>query len=114
MITHIYNPSQEELEFSDRLHAVDTNTVVKEGREFNLKWFMQYHPENGLADYVIIVNDDKGNEVNRFEMTIYFVKFEELKEMLESQGFRNIRAYCGFNYEEYNEFCQEVVVVAEK
>lgn len=114
IILHLYNPSEEELQKTGELHQIDRSTAVKEGKKFFLKWFLQYHPENGNADYVIVVKDKSGAEVNRFEMTISFAALDEVKELLENTGFRNIKTYCGFEYDDFDEFCQEAVVVAEK
>ncbi len=114
VIIHLYNPSREELGYTDEMHPADTDTVVKEGKTLTLRWFMQYHPENGIADYAISVMDEEGREVNRFEMTVSFVTPDEMRGLLEKAGFRNIKAYCGFDYEEYDGMCQEVLVVAEK
>ena len=114
MILHIYQPSQDELDCTGELHKIDENSVVKGGKGYTLQWFFQYKPENGTADYVISVRDENGEEKEKFEMTISFVTLNELKTILEEAGFRNIKAYCGFEYEDYNPICQEVVVVAEK
>jgi len=114
VIIHIYNPSEEELKCTGELHKIDSNTVVKDGEKYHLDWFMQYHTENGTSDYVILVKDKNGNEVNKFEMKISFVSPDELKEILGKTGFRNIKTYCGFEYDELDEYCQEIVVVAEK
>ena len=111
---HIYNPSEDELKRTGGLHQTDTNTVVLKGKKFTLKWFLRYYPENGMADYVIVALDEEGKERNRFEMTIYFVRPVELRELLKKCGFRKIKTYCGFEYEEFDEFCQEIMVVAEK
>ncbi len=114
IVLHIYRPSEEELGCTGRLRKIDKSEVIKDNKRYVLDWSMQYYPENRNADYVITVNDENGNEVNRFEMTISFVTLEELKTLLGKAGFSNIKAYCGFDYEEFNEYCQEVVVVAEK
>jgi len=114
IILHIYHPSQDELDCTGEFHKIDENTVVKEGRTYTLKWFLQYKHENGTADYMISVLDENGEEKEKFEMTIFYVTLNEIKTILEKTGFRNIKAYCGFDYEDYNPMCQEVVVVAEK
>ncbi len=114
VILHIFNPSREELNSTGKLHRIDTNTVKKDGKKFVLDWFMRYYSESRTADYVIEVIDNEGDKVNRFEMRISFVSAEELKNILEECGFSNIKIYGGFDYERFNEFCQEVVVVAEK
>jgi len=111
---HIYNPSAEELKCTGILHEIEKNTVRKGGRKCELVWLMQYHPENGTADYIIDVKDEKGNGINKFEMTISFVEPEKLEKLLREAGFRNIKLYGGFNYEKYDASSQEVVVVAEK
>lgn len=111
---HIYQPSQGELDCTGEFHKIDENTAVKEGKKYTLRWFLRYHPENGTADYIILVLDKDENEREKFEMTISFVTVNELKDILEKTGFKNIKAYCGFDYEDYDTMCQEVMVVAEK
>ncbi len=114
IILHIYNPSEQELDCTDTLHKIDEHTIVKEGKKYTMKWFLRYYPEKGTADYAILVFDETGREVNKFEMTIFFVTPDELKALLEKTGFKNITTYCGFEYEDYDGMCQEIVMVAEK
>ena len=113
VMLHIFQPSENELECTGRSHHIDTTRVKKDGEKFVLEWSMQYYPENKTADYSIEVNKN-GETVNRFDMTISFVSVDELKNILEGSSFRNIKVYGGFDYEDYNENCEEVVVVAEK
>ncbi len=114
IIIHIYSPSENELKCRGKLHEIERNRVWKGGRRYDLIWFMQYHPEDGTADYAIDVKDEKGNKTNRFEMKISFIGPEKLKKLLEETGFRNIKLYGGFDYERFDGSSQEVVVVAEK
>ncbi len=113
VIIHIFQPSGKELKCMGKPHHIDTTGVRKDGEKFVLEWYMQYYPENKTADYSIEVNKN-GETVNRFDMTISFVGVDELRVILEEVGFRNIRVYGGFDYEEYDRNCEEVVVVAEK
>lgn len=114
VILHVYNPSQEELETTGEPHKIDETEAIKEGKKYLMKWFLQYHPENGTADYMIVVHREDGTEKEKFKMTVSFITVAELKTILEEAGYRNIKSYCGFDYEEYDGMCQEIVVVAEK
>ena len=56
----------------------------------------------------------ENGESHEFSMELHYVSENDMQKLLEGCGYRNIRLYCGFDYEPYDENCREALWFAEK
>lgn len=114
LILHTYKPSAEEQEATEGYHLIEREELAdKNGMRYKLDWMLQMDAKRGLGKYRIIL--ETGSGLKRiFEMEIHFVEEKEMRRELRAAGFKNIKAYCGFDYSPELEGCREVLWFAER
>lgn len=114
LILHVYNPSKEEIEMTEEFHHFETEELVSPYEmKYKLDWHMNYESSKSLAHYKVELTLDDGKKFT-YSMDIYFLKMKEMEELLKSCGYKNVKAYCGFNYVPFYDDCKEVLWFAEK
>lgn len=113
LILHTYNPSQEDYEMTDQLHKfASENLTDPKGENYTLDWFLKYDPKSKMAHYEIELTL-KNDEKHRFTMDISYLQKNQLFDLLKSSGYKNIKAYCGFDYLQFDEKCREAIWIAD-
>ncbi|MEW6748907.1 MAG: class I SAM-dependent methyltransferase [Candidatus Micrarchaeota archaeon] len=113
LILHTYDPSDEERSMTEGYHLFESESLVSpEGKPYKLDWYLKYEKKGDQGHYRIAITTY--GEREEFEMDIHYVEPKEMRQLLSSSGFRNIKAYCGFDYSPFDADCREVIWVAEK
>ncbi|MFH1785174.1 MAG: class I SAM-dependent methyltransferase [Candidatus Micrarchaeota archaeon] len=112
LILHTYNPSEEEYGMVDGLHKFASEELISpDGKSYRIEWYLEYKPKTKTGHYEIDLHLD-GKE-HHFEMEIAYLNKNEMIELLKSGGYKNIKAYCGFDYMPFNDNCKEAVWIAD-
>ena len=114
LIIHTYNLSSDEQEMVEGFHPFEYEEMeTKDGRKYRVDWHLHYEPREKIARYKIILTFENG-ETHEFLMELRHVLENDMQNLLEACGYRNIRLYCGFDYSPYDENCGEALWFAEK
>ncbi len=112
LILHSYEPTPAETECTGGYHHYESEDVEREGVKCHLDWNLDYDRKAGIGHYRVVLKKE-GREQS-FDMELSFVPAREMKALLASCGYKNARAYCGFDYVPYVKGCPEVLWFAEK
>ncbi|MBD3210782.1 methyltransferase domain-containing protein [Candidatus Micrarchaeota archaeon] len=113
LILHVYKPLEEDLSMQGEYHHFETEHLeTPEGERYTIDWHLQYEPVGRMAHYRVVLRL-AGGEKHTYEMDIHLVKMKELGEMLKECGYKNIKAYWGFDYIPFKGEPGEVVWIAE-
>jgi len=113
LILHTYNPSKDDLMMSGGYHPFDSEDLsMPDGTPYRLDWFLDYDRKTRIGHYRIVLREN-GRE-HQFDMDLAYLTVKDVRGLLESCGFRNIRLYCGFDYGQFYDECREAVWIAEK
>jgi len=114
LILHTYLPSPKDLTHTGGLSLLDSEEIVSpDGKPYRIDWFLEYERKTSRAHFSIVLTLWNG-ESHTFPMDLYFFSVREMRGLLEKCGYRDIRAYCGFNYGPVGKDCKEVLWVAER
>ena len=114
LILHTYNPSEDEMAMTDGYHLIESEHMfTPEGKPYNLVWLLRYEPKGRVGNYKIKISFDTGGK-DEFDMRIHYIPIKDLRTLLSSSGFKNIKLYCGFDYSDFDDDCREAVWIAEK
>lgn len=114
LIIHTYNPSKDELEMVDGFHLFESEEMATEdGRRYKVDWHLHYEPKGRIGRYKIVLTFENG-ESHEFSMELHYVLENDMQKLLQACGYKNIRLYCGFDYDPYDENCREALWFAEK
>ena len=114
LIIHTYNLSDEERQMTGGFHPLDSDEAISpDGKIHRLNWFLDYRPDEAMGLYKIVIASDDG-KTREFVMSIYFASPKSVQDMLKASGFKDIKAYCGFDYSAFNSDCREVMLIAYK
>jgi len=112
IILHLYNPAKDELQMTEEYHHYDSEeNVSSDGKRYSLDWHLHYESQKRLAHYKIVLKVE-GKEFT-YKMDLLFVPMREVEGLLKGCGYKDVRAYCGFDYYPFSEDCREVLWVAE-
>lgn len=112
LILHLYNPAKDELQMTGDYHHYDREeNVSPDGKEYSLDWHLHYESAKSLAHYKIVLTLDEKKFT--YMMDLLFVPMKEMESLLKDSGYKDVRAYCGFEYYPFSEDCREVLWVAE-
>ncbi|MDD5172357.1 MAG: class I SAM-dependent methyltransferase [Candidatus ainarchaeum sp.] len=112
LILHSYEPSKEEMECTGGYHHYESEDMEKQGVQCHLDWYLDYDRKTGVGHYRIVIRKEGKEQI--FEMDLAFISTKETEMLLKSCGYKNIRAYCGFDYAPQVKGCPEVLWFAEK
>jgi len=113
LILHIYELSDEEMACTGGFHLTDSyEAKTPEDKPYQLDWYLDYDRRRSVGHYRIILTMDSVKHT--FEMGVAVVPLKDMKRLLSSCGYRNITAYCGFDYVPHEGRCREVLVFAER
>ncbi len=112
LIIHTYNPSKDELGMVDGFHLFESEEI-EDRRKCRVDWHLHYEPRGRTGRYKVVLTFEDG-ERHEFSMELHYVMEKDMRKLLEACGYRNIRLYCGFDYEPYDEDCREALWFAEK
>lgn len=113
LILHTYELSKDELACTGGFHLTDSyGGKTPEGKRYELEWYLDYDRRTSVGRYRIILTMDSTERT--FEMDVAVVRVQDVKRLLGSCGYRNVKVYCGFDYAPHDSNCREVLVFAEK
>jgi SAM-dependent methyltransferase len=113
LILHTCNPPKEDLGMSRGYHPLRSEDIaMPDGTPGRLDWFLDYDDELQTLHYRIVLREN--NLEHTFDMDMAHLPAKDVRALLASCGYRNVRLYCGFDYGRFDEDCQEAVWIAEK